>query len=163
MSGPRFVYNDGGRAEAGFKGTTSDCVPRAIAIAARLPYLSVYEALNALAKRERRGKRKRGVSSSRTGVYRTTYERFLRGLGWQWTPTMRIGSGCTVHLRAEELPAGPLVAILSGHLTAVLDGVVHDTYDPSRDGTRCVYGYWRPPVRHVAEIVDGRVTCRAEA
>ena len=23
------------------------------------------------------------------------------------------------------------------------DGVVHDTYDPSRDGTRCVYGYWR--------------------
>lgn len=22
---------------------------------------------------------------------------------------------------------------------------VHDTYDPSRDGTRCVYGYWRRP------------------
>jgi hypothetical protein len=24
---------------------------------------------------------------------------------------------------------------------AVIDGIVHDTYDPSRNGTRCVYGY----------------------
>lgn len=22
------------------------------------------------------------------------------------------------------------------------DGVIRDTHDPSRDGTRCVYGYW---------------------
>lgn len=22
-------------------------------------------------------------------------------------------------------------------------GMVHDTFDPSRDGTRCVYGYWK--------------------
>jgi hypothetical protein len=24
----------------------------------------------------------------------------------------------------------------------VIDGVIHDTFDPSRGGTRCVYGYW---------------------
>jgi len=24
----------------------------------------------------------------------------------------------------------------------VIDGVLHDTHDCSRDGTRCVYGYW---------------------
>jgi len=24
----------------------------------------------------------------------------------------------------------------------VLDGVIHDTHDPSRGGRRCVYGYW---------------------
>jgi hypothetical protein len=35
------------------------------------------------------------------------------------------------------------VARLSRHLCAVVDGVVHDTFDPSRDGTRCVYGYWK--------------------
>ena len=67
----------------------------------------------------------------------------MRGLGFVWTPTMQIGSGCTVHLRDGELPMGRLVVSLSGHYCAVLDGVVHDLYDPSRDGTRCVYGYWR--------------------
>ncbi len=28
------------------------------------------------------------------------------------------------------------------HYTAVIDGVINDTHDPSREGTRCVYGYW---------------------
>jgi hypothetical protein len=55
---------------------------------------------------------------------------------------MQIGSGCRVHLRADELTPGRLVVQLSRHLTAVIDGVVHDTHDPSRNGTRCVYGYW---------------------
>jgi hypothetical protein len=57
---------------------------------------------------------------------------------------MQIGSGCTVHLRPKELPAGRLVVSVSKHLTAVIDGVIHDTHDCSRRGTRCVYGYWQP-------------------
>ena len=60
---------------------------------------------------------------------------------------MAIGQGCTVHLRADELPAGRLVVRLSRHVCAVVDGTVHDNHDPRRNGTRCVYGYWRfPPV-----------------
>jgi hypothetical protein len=55
---------------------------------------------------------------------------------------MHIGRGCTVHLRAEELPTGRLVVSLSKHVTAVVNGVIRDTYDPSRGGTRCVYGYF---------------------
>ena len=27
-------------------------------------------------------------------------------------------------------------------LVAVIDGVIHDTYNPSRNETRCVYGYF---------------------
>jgi hypothetical protein len=74
-------------------------------------------------------------------------------LGWVWTPTMQIGSGCTVHLRADELPPGRLVVSVSKHLTAVIDGVIHDTHDCSRRGTRCVYGYWQPPdVRRVRSL-----------
>ena len=46
-----------------------------------------------------------------------------------------LGRGCTVHLRAEELPAGRLVVSLSKHVTAVVNGVIRDTYDPSRGGT----------------------------
>ena len=33
----------------------------------------------------------------------------------------------------------------SKHCTAWIDGECHDTYDPTRDGTRCVYGYWTAP------------------
>ena len=51
----------------------------------------------------------------------------MESLGWKWTPTMQIGSGCTVHLRADELPSGGLVVSVSKHLTAVIDGVIHDT------------------------------------
>ena len=136
-----FVYNDGGRAAAGYKGQAGDCVVRAIAIATQKPYQEVYDGINAvaLAERTRRGRR----SSARSGVSRTTYERYLRDLGWEWVPTMQVGSGCQVHLRTEELPKGRLVVRLSRHLTAVIDGVIHDIYNPDRRGTRCVYGYFK--------------------
>ena len=138
----RFQYHDGGRAAAGFRGTTGDCVTRAIAIASGRPYREVYDALNALGKQERLGTRKRGRSHARTGVYKATSRAYLLSLGWQWTPTMSIGQGCRVHLRAGELPPGRLIVVVSRHLTAVIDGVIHDTADPSRQGTRCVYGYY---------------------
>jgi hypothetical protein len=82
-------------------------------------------------------------SSSRNGVYRACYEKLLTSLGWKFTPTMQIGSGCRVHLREDELPGGRLVVVLSKHLVAVIDGVLYDNHDPSRRGTRCVYGYYR--------------------
>lgn len=137
----RFKYDDGGRAAAGFKGTTGDCTCRAIAIATGKLYREVYDALNVLEKDTpaRSGKRK---CSARTGVRRVTYDKYLLSLGWKWTPTMKIGQGCRVHLRSDELPSGRLVCIVSKHMTAVIDGVIYDSYDPSRDGSRCVYGYW---------------------
>jgi hypothetical protein len=138
----RVVISDGGRADAGFRGKTGDCVCRAIAIATRRDYQDVYAALNELASSERPNKRKRGRSSARTGVHRGTIQRYMTSIGWTWVPTMHIGSGCRVHLRKNELPGGRLIVSLSRHLTAVIDGVIHDNHDPQRDGTRCVYGYW---------------------
>ena len=141
-----FAYNDGGRAAAGYKGRAGDCVVRAIAIAAQKPYQEVYDAINAvvLAEKVRKGRR----SSARSGVGRTTYEHYLKQIGWQWVPTMQVGSGCRVHLRTDELPNGRLVVRLSRHLTAVIDGVIHDIYNPDRRGTRCVYGYFKPAQSH---------------
>lgn len=153
------VFNDGGRAAAGFKGHAGDCVTRAIAIATGQPYRAVYEALNALGNKERLGKRKRWRSSARYGVFKKTYRRYLTDLGWQWTATMGIGTGCRVHLADGELPLGRLIVSVSKHLVAVIDGVIHDTFDPQRaticyglDGQervaqRCVYGYWTKKVR----------------
>jgi hypothetical protein len=139
----RWILNDGGRKAAGYRGKTGDCVVRAIAIATEKPYQEVYDALNSHAASERTGNRKRGISDARTGVYRVTYQKYLRSLGWTWTPTMQIGSGCRVHLRSDELPRGRIIVSLSKHLSAVIDGTVHDTHDPSRNGTRCVYGYFQ--------------------
>jgi hypothetical protein len=55
---------------------------------------------------------------------------------------MKVGVGCKTHLNADELPKGNLVVSVSKHYTAVIDGVLHDTYDCSRNGNRCVYGYY---------------------
>jgi len=139
----KYRFHDGGRAAAGYRGKAGDCVVRAIAIATERPYQEIYELVNRAATRERTGKRKRGISNARTGVYRVSIHRVMDELGWEWTPTMQIGSGCTVHLRAAELPAGRLVVSVSKHLTAVIDGVIYDTHDCSRRGRRCVYGYWQ--------------------
>ena len=73
-----------------------------------------------------------------------TWGTVIASLGGQWVSCMGIGTGCTTHLRVDEIPMqGRIIASVSKHLTAVIDGVINDTYDPSRDGTRCVYGYWK--------------------
>lgn len=138
---PPFRFHDGGRKAAGFKGETGDCVCRAIAIAAELSYGNVYELLKEAASFERPRK---GDSRShpRTGVKIQTVHRIMSWLGWKWTPTMEIGSGCKVHVRADELPSGRLILSLSKHVAAFIDGELWDTSDISRGGTRCVYGYW---------------------
>jgi hypothetical protein len=138
-----WVYDDGGREAAGYRGSTGDCVTRAIAIASGLDYREVYRDLFDL-KRERAEARGTTARSPRFGVSRRLYEPYLFDLGFTWQPLMKIGSGCTVHLTPEELApfSSTLIARLSRHITAVIDGIIHDTYDPSRDGTRCVYGVY---------------------
>jgi hypothetical protein len=146
-----FRFDDGGRRASGYRGKAGDCVVRSIAIATALPYQHIYDLVNRASVYERTGTRKRGKSNARTGVYKSTIKRVMNSLGWVWTPTMQIGSGCTVHLRADELPPGRLVVSVSKHLTAVVDGVIHDTHDCSRRGTRCVYGYWQAPATSRAQ------------
>jgi hypothetical protein len=149
---PRVIFDDGGRMAAGFKGDTGDCVARAIAIIAELPYEKVYEDLAYINARTPKSKRRRastiGKLTASKGIYvkAKIFRDYITRLGFVWTPTMFIGSGCKVHLRKGELPMGRLIVAVSRHYTAMIDGVVHDTHDPSRGGTRCVYGYWRREV-----------------
>lgn len=143
-------YNDGGRKEAGYKGETGDCVVRSIAIALQLPYQEVYDELMARSAAYGRTRRSHAAkqilikgASPRNGVYGEVYKPYLKEKGWLWQPTMFVGQGCKVHLRSDELPRGRLILRLSRHVTTVIDGVIHDIYDPSRLGTRCVYGYFQ--------------------
>lgn len=153
----KFVLNDGGRHMSGFEGSTGDCVVRAVAIATEQNYEDVYNALGEGCRVQRLTKRSRKMASARNGVNTTRkwFKDYMAALGWKWTPTMLVGQGCKVHLTDGELPNGRLIVSVSGHYTTVLDGVIHDTFDPQRktywyssDGKvervseRCVYGYW---------------------
>lgn len=145
-----FQLNDGGRQKSGFKGGAGDCVVRSIAIAANLPYMQVYEDLRLAnesyaqsSRNDRLAKRLSAKGSSpRNGNHRNVLHDYILKHGFKWVPTMKIGAGCQVHLRPDELPAGTLIVKVSKHLTAVIDGVIQDTHDPSRGGSRCVYGYY---------------------
>lgn len=168
----KVVYNDGGRAASGRKGSAGDCVVRAVAIATEQDYGAVYARLASGMGEERRTKRSGRAAGRRTAregvnVQRKWFKDYMQQLGWRWVPTMGIGTGCRVHLSDGELPMGRLIVSLSKHYTAVIDGVIHDTHNPQRQpqnvyggtpvrcadgqlrnpiiariGGRCVYGYW---------------------
>ena len=143
-----FVYDDGGRKDAGYAAPSGDCVTRAVAIATGRPYAEVYARLadGHAAQRIMLGTKgsHHGVRTADHGIFvqRKWFRDYMAELGFVWTPTMGIGTGCRVHLAACELPPGRLVVSVSRHLAAVIDGVLHDAGDSSRAGTRCVYGYW---------------------
>lgn len=143
----KFNYNDGGRVAAGYKGgQTGDCVARAIAIATGKPYDVIYKRLADGTYDQRRGKghktgRPRSAANG-INVKRQWFKRYMQSLGFTWVSTMGIGTGCKVHLREDELSKGHLVVAVSKHYTAVINHVINDTFNPDRNGTRCVYGYW---------------------
>ena len=150
----KFIQDDGGRKAAGFKGNAGDCVTRSICIATGQPYIDVYKAMAEGNQGQRAtAGRAAGKRTARSGIHtkRKWFKDYMASIGWVWTPTMHIGSGCKVHLVAGELPAGRLIVAVSKHYTAVIDGVIRDTFDPQRTSVshetgatsdRCVYGYW---------------------
>jgi len=143
-----FRYNDGGRAEAGFKGNAGDCVTRALTIATERPYREIYDRLahgNATQRRSPTVKSaSAGKRSARNGIFTTRkwFKDYMNELGFEWIPTMGIGTGCKIHLRYDELPKARLVVAVSKHYTTMIHHVIEDTYNPDRNGTRCVYGFW---------------------
>ena len=126
----KYVYNDGGRAKY-FKGNAGDCVTRAITIATGLDYKEVYDTIKDLLQH-----------TPRNGLSKKETRDVMKYFGFTWASCMGIGTGCTTHLKEDELPNGTIVCQVTGHLTTVIDKVINDTFNPSRDGTRCVYGYW---------------------
>ena len=128
----KFNYNDGGRSNYFSTNSVGDCVTRAIAIAAQLDYKEVYNRVKKLV-----------GYTPRNGIRNEDIKKVIDSFGFKWTPTMTIGSGCKTHLADNEVPMkGRIICRCSHHLVAVVDGVLNDTYDSTRDGSRAVYGYW---------------------
>ena len=73
----RYVKTDGGRADAGYKGTTGDCGVRALAIASSKPYKEVYKLAFDVE-----------GESPRNGLSRKAMRKILEMWGWKWTAKM---------------------------------------------------------------------------
>jgi hypothetical protein len=155
----RWVKDDGGRsrsrvARAGRrKNSTGDCVARAITIATGKDYDEVHDALTVHSVRQTysapdnpyvKWKRRRGgvrVFDPDHGCDEEAFGSYLESLGWKFTST----KDQKVRLRADKLPRGRLIVDISRHLVAVIDGVIHDTFDCGKGGRKHVKGYWSAP------------------
>lgn len=126
-----WVYNDGGRSEAGFKGFAGDCVVRAIAIVTEIPYKAIYDDL-------RYYLNVWGGGSPRNGVRVDHVRKYLNQLGFRYVPVR--GEHVTLH--RDELPKGKVIAELPRHVCAVIDGVINDAYDPNEKKHQKLNGYW---------------------
>lgn len=125
-----WIYDDGGRSQY-FKANAGDCVTRAVAIATGKDYKEVYNTIRRLI-----------GYSPRNGVYKKDTKKVMEYFGGKWKACMGKGTGCQVHLTDSELPYGTIICNLSRHVVCVIDGVIHDNHNPSRNDGRCVYGYW---------------------
>lgn len=155
---PELVLDDGGRADAGFKGDAGDCGVRAIAIVTGEAYGDVYRELRRDAKEwPGRGKGAQAIraTSPRTGIYREQMHKFMSARGWKKV------SG---RMRLDD-PNLPKTAVLSvrKHFVAIVDGVIHDTFDSRftqggmlvakpgggyeelKSVPRTVFSHWVPP------------------
>jgi hypothetical protein len=154
----RWVKDDGGRRASGIarapgrKDAVGDCVTRAIAIAAEMPYREVHNALTlatvqhlyAGSDNDYWGKwdRRRGgvrAFDPDHGCRDSVYGPYLKSHGWvHVTPK-------GMRLRGDQLPRGRLIVRIHRHLVAVIDHVIHDTHDCGRAGRVRVDGYWIAP------------------
>jgi Protein of unknown function (DUF2786) len=127
----KYVFNDGGLA-ATKHNEINDCACRAIAIATERPYHEIWAAFKTLLETE--GPRRAN------GVDESVQHKLMESLGWTWVRTPK------AHLREDDLPPGRLVVCIRGHSVAVVNGVVHDTFNPSRKKNGkppLVYGYYK--------------------
>jgi hypothetical protein len=139
-----YVYNDGGRSQAGYKGSAGDCGARAMAIALGLDYKTAYSQL------AQANKDKGFAKSARNGIYKDVYSDVLAKHGWVWVsaPTFKVLEGYENSdgkvlfgrkARCSDMPSGIVIARQAGHYVAVINGVPNDTFDSSQ---KMVYGYW---------------------
>ena len=125
-----YVFNDGGRQQAGYKGRVGDCGARAIAIAFKTDYVTAYK-LVAYA-----NSNMGYAHSARNGVRKDVYDQILQALGWKWYPAPKfVGRKA----KCSDMPKGRVIARQAHHFVAVIDGIPHDTWDCSH---KMVYGYW---------------------
>ncbi len=126
-----FVKTDGGRKAAGYKTTTpyqNDCVVRSISIAINEDYRTVFVELMEL-----------GLEMGGYPNFNPVWQRYLTFKGWVKNKCPRDKNNKLIKLRDWKVFPSRAVVLNSRHLTAIVDGAVHDTWDCRY---RPVNSYW---------------------
>lgn len=112
-----YKYNDGGRSESGFKGNrASDCVVRATAIITQTEYREMYDDYAYI------NKKTHGKRTARGGMPVDVSSQVLKVLGFE-----RAKAFPTITETYEQY--GDCLIFIPRHALAVVNGVVHDTWD----------------------------------
>ena len=130
-----YIYDDGGRKAAGYKGDTGDCAVRAIAIAADADYQHVYKAMcdamqehgyvasgNAYRqKRKDGGKRKRGQLNGKQ-----VQQEVMAQFGFR---KVTLGAGERPTYTEAHARYGNCIVSTTRHVCALKGGALRDTFD----------------------------------
>ena len=128
-----YEYHDGGRRNAGYKGSAGDCVVRAISIITGTPYKTVYTDMAAAMKAN--GYRNSGDANTvDRGIKRTRGMKKVRDV----QNSVKVQYG----LERVKIPKGPRPTYAEAydrygncivgtvkHVSAIVDGVLLDTFD----------------------------------
>ena len=129
-----YAHDDGGRADAGFKGSAGDCVVRAVAIAGALTYREVYDAMSATMKvngytatgnaysiKPNGGKRQRGQMNAKAVQMSVVIQMGFRKIPFEKGPRPTFTEAHREY--------GNCVVNTSRHTCALVDGALRDTFD----------------------------------
>lgn len=128
---PHYIYNDGGRAEAGYKGDAGDCGVRATCIATGQSYRKTYNEIN------RAAKNVDSSSRSRTGISTYLLNKYLKCFGFEMTK-----SPFNTRVSNSLFKTGTFIIHTSHHYIACINGVFYDTHDGTKQGRANVLDYW---------------------
>jgi len=131
----KYEFNDGGRAASNFNGGVADCVTRAISIATGCGYATAREYLRPIMTPE-------GVN-----VFSAEFDNIAKTAGLIYVAA-RV-TGFTV----ANLPeTGIYIAHTRNHVTTIINGVIHDTFDTRAE---VLQGYWIPRSRKGYNVFKG--------
>lgn len=121
-----FVQTDAGRSSSKRSKQKNDCTVRAWATANHIPYDEAYDVLKSFGRKSGRGIDFKGFANTQINIVSRISFPAVKG-----KKRMNIGKFC------NQYDKGIFIIKTAKHVSAVLDGVVHDTFEPRHD--RCVY------------------------
>ncbi|WP_404473464.1 hypothetical protein [Microbacterium aerolatum] len=137
-SGFLYRYSDAGHSMHDVADETGDCGVRAVTIATGRDYDVVRAEFTGLLE-ARRGRKAKNPESVTTGLKRPTVGTIL---GSEWAYKSHYGSSPMPRFVHSTLPAGQtFVVVLGRHYCPVINGVIHDLFDPSGPDA-IIYGYF---------------------
>lgn len=128
-----FVKCDGGRVQSKRPRQTNDCTVRALAIATGADYDVAYDTLKEAGRKCSRGFHFRKWAAKHS----------FNGFAFEWMPFPAVKGQRRMNPATfcKQFAEGRYIVKTAKHVFAIIDGVVHDSWEQRAD--RCIYGCWK--------------------